>query len=85
MKVISKSVNANNSRITLEFNSGSLLGSASKIADKYGCGFNHNVTTRPVVRSDGEIYFPISFGTISFNKGNHAAALTPFLEIYEKK
>ena len=79
MKLISKSNNLNNSRATVQFQETNLLDVADSIAKKNGCGFSHNVTTRPFT-IDGAVFFRQGFGTISFNKGNHAVALMEFLE-----
>lgn len=79
MKIISKANNLNNSRATIEFSENGILSAAAAIAEEFGCGFNHNVTSRPVEKDD-EIAFPISFGTISFNKGNHKSALEKFAQ-----
>lgn len=71
MTTITTATNTNNSHATIEFNTGDLLGKAEAIAAKHGCGFSHNCRIRPLTTH--------SFGTVSFNKGNHAAALAEFL------
>lgn len=79
MKIISKAVNKNNSRVTLEFESTIVaLSNAANIAKKNNCSFSHNVTSRPVVES-GEVTFPFCFGTISFNQGDHENAMNEFI------
>jgi hypothetical protein len=79
MKIISKANNENNSRVTVKFKENNILSDAATIAQKYGCSFSHNVTTRPFTDGDNDIVFKESFGTISFNKGDHAAALIEFI------
>lgn len=79
MKIVRKSTNENNSTATIEFSENGVLSSAEAIAKRHGCGFSHNVTTKPVSYGN-EIKFPTSFGTVSFNKGEHAAALEEFLK-----
>lgn len=73
MKTIATASNTNNSRATIEFHSGDILSAAANIATKNGCGFSHNCTIRPLSTH--------SFGTVSFNKGNHAAALAEFVQL----
>lgn len=79
MKIVSKANNKNNSRATIEFQESGVLSRAGEIAKKHGCGLSHNVTTKPVSFGD-EVKFPSSFGTVSFNKGEHMAALKEFLK-----
>lgn len=79
MKIVSKANNENNSRVTIEFEGSGVLSRAEEIAKKHGCGFSHNVTTKPVIGTEGDVVFPKSFGTVSFNKGKHATALVEFL------
>jgi hypothetical protein len=79
MKIVSKDTNENNSRATIEFKENGVLSRAEKIAQKHGCGFSHNLTTKPVCYPGGEVKFPTSFGTVSFNKGEHSAALEEFI------
>lgn len=74
MRVVSKSNNTNNSRATIEFKENGILSHAEAIANKYGCKFSHNV------RIETGKERPKSFGTISFNKGNHAGALNEFIK-----
>ena len=78
MEIISRASNTNNSRVTIRFSENGVLGNAAKIATKYGCEFSHNVTVRPIMGND-DVFFSESFGTVSFNKGNHVAALAEFL------
>lgn len=77
MKIVSKATNKNNSRVTIEFKENGVLSRAAEIATKHGCGFSHNVK---IEASKGDDYIPKSFGTVSFNKGEHAAALAEFLK-----
>lgn len=79
MKIVSQANNENNSRVTIEFSENGVLSRAEEIAKKHGCGFSHNVTTKPVSNADGGVSFPTSFGTVSFNKGDHTAALAELL------
>lgn len=74
MRIVSKSININNSRATIEFKESGILSHAEDIANKYGCGFSHNVRIEP--RKE----HPKSFGTVSFNKGDHASALNEFIK-----
>lgn len=74
MRIVSKSINTNNSRATIEFKENGILSTAEDIANKYGCGFSHNV------RIETGKEYPKSFGTISFNRGDHASALNEFIK-----
>lgn len=78
MKIISQATNENNSRVTIEYKGeNGILSRAEEIAIKHGCGFSHNVKIEPF---KGEGIQRKSFGTVSFNKGEHAAALAEFLK-----
>jgi len=78
MKIVSQANNENNSRVTIEFKGeNGILTRAAEIATKHGCGFSHNVT---IEAFKGEGVARKSFGTVSFNKGEHAAALAEFLQ-----
>lgn len=77
MKIISQSVNKNNSRITIEFTENGVLSNAEDIATQNNTGFSHNCR---IALFKGEGQPRRSFGTISFNKGDHAAALTQFTD-----
>jgi hypothetical protein len=79
MKIISQSNNTNNSRVTISFSENGVLGNAAKIAGKHGCNMTHNVAVRPIM-DENDVFFSESFGTVSFNKGNHTTALTEFLD-----
>jgi hypothetical protein len=74
MRIVSKSINTNNSRATIEFKQNGILSNAENIANKYGCDFSHNVRIEPGKNR------PKSFGTISFNRGEHASALNEFIK-----
>ncbi len=78
MDIISRANNKNNSRATIKFSENGVLGRAKGIADKFGCGFSHNVTIRPIADNE-DVFFSESCGTVSFNKGNHTAALSEFV------
>ena len=79
MVIISRASNTNNSRAAVRFSENGVLSNAAKIAAKYDCGFSHNVTVRPVCEDKDLPLYNESFGTVSFNKGNHVAALAEFL------
>lgn len=77
MKIVSTATHTNNTRITIEFyGENGLLSNAEAIAKKHGCGFSHNVKIGPFL---GEGVTRKSFGSVSFNKGDHAAALAEFI------
>ena len=76
MKIVSKANNVNNSRITLEYY-GSIAEPFITTAKKHSCGYSSNVTTALKPDHTG---MRKSFGTISFNKGNHQQAYTEFME-----
>jgi hypothetical protein len=77
MRVISIANNANNSRATIEFTGFNVLSIAHDIAVKHKCMFSHNVTRPPATEKDP---LPISFGSVSFNHGDHASALAEFVK-----
>lgn len=82
MKIISQASNKNNSRVTIEFYGTGPLSNGSIIAEQFDCNFSHNVTVKPSVTipmANGP-----SFGTVSFNKGNHIDALAMFIDLHKE-